>query len=299
MPPVRTLVYYHCFIDNYPDNVERFQAHAVRKPDGSQVDYGGRYNYDKIFLPTLDGAFGRETARNIDLILGPCGADGIYWDELAYSVTPWHYGDPWDGVSGDIDPASFTLRQRKSSVTLLSLPFRKHHLERILARGPFVANGQPHTRTIGRLHTQRFVETGSIANCARAVLYSPIALGDHLTERTELDAYRWMLKALDYGCLYNWYSDNIIPTHSTPATYMFPITPMELHEGYIIGQERIVTKVSGRYGWGDASTHEVRVFNDEGVEVPGFETPRVEEDGKTYTELRLAEDWSAVIVRRR
>jgi len=297
VPDVSTLVYYHCFIDNYPENVERFKEYAVRKADGSQVDYGGNYNYDKIFLPTLDGEFGRETAKNIDLILGACGADGIYWDELAYSVTPWHYGEPWDGVSGDIDPDDFTLRRRKSSVTLLSLPFRLHQLKRILAHGPFVANGQPHTRTIGRLQTQRFVETGSIANCSRAVLYSPIALGDHLTERTEEDAYRWMIKALNYGCLYNWYSDRILPTRPTLASYMFPITPMELREGTVIGKERIITRVSGLYGWGDASKHAVHVFNDQGTEQPEFNAPRVKRDGKTYTELRLPEDWSAAILR--
>jgi len=45
---------------------------------------------------------------------------------------------------------------------------------------------------------------------------------------------------------------------------MFPITPMELHEGYIIGKERIVTNRSGLFGWGDNSKHEVHVFNEEG-----------------------------------
>ena len=40
-----------------------------------------------------------------------------------------------------------------------------------------------------KLHFPRFVETGSISHCAATHLYSPIALGDHLTERSELDAY--------------------------------------------------------------------------------------------------------------
>ena len=47
-------------------------------------------------------------------------------------------------------------------------------------------------------------------------LYSPIALGDHLTERSEQDAYRVMLRALDFGCVYYWYNDlTVIPTHRT------------------------------------------------------------------------------------
>ena len=48
----------------------------------------------------------------------------------------------------------------------------------------------------------------------------------------------------------------------------------------------------------DASKHEVHVFDHQGREVDDYETPLVERDGKTYTELRLPEDWSAVVVRK-
>jgi len=108
-----------------------------------------------------------------------------------------------------------------------------------------------------------------------------------------------MLAALDYGCVYHWYNDmNVIPTHHHLTRYMYPITPIELHEGYIMGRERIITKKSGLFGWGDGSAHEVHVFDDTGREVDDFEAPLVEKDGMTYTELRIAEDWSAGIVRR-
>ncbi|MBI4025177.1 MAG: hypothetical protein HY360_09365 [Verrucomicrobia bacterium] len=298
VPRVKPILYYHCFLDNWAPNEERFKAERVLKSDGMQTDYGGAYSYDKVFLPTLQNGFGAETARNIDLILGPCGAEGIFWDEMEYSVTEHHYGEPWDGVSGDIDPTTFKLQRKKSSVALLSQEFRAHHIKRILERGPLIANGMPYTRTIARLKFQRFTETGSIANCAKTLLYSPVALGDHLTERTEEDAYRCMLAALDYGCVYNWYSDLIIPTHKTLASYMFPITPMELHEGCILGKERIITKLSGFYGWGDPSSHEVHVFNEKGEEQPDFKTPLVKRNGQTFTELRIAEGWSAAIIRK-
>ena len=86
--------------------------------------------------------------------------------------------------------------------------------------------------------------------------------------------------------------------HPTITSQMFPITPLELHQGYIIGKERIVTKVSGKYGWGDAAQHEVHVYNERGKEVPDFVAPLTTEDGNTWTELRIGEDWSAVIVRK-
>jgi len=296
-PEVIPVIYWHCFLDKHAPNIERFKTDRALKSDGAQLDYGGTYSHMKIFLPTATNGFGAEMARVLDTLFNKCGARGIYWDEIEYSSCRYHYGKPWDGVSGDIDPQTFTLLNKKSSVTLLSQSFRLQQAKRILAGGPLIGNGPPHTRSMARLKFQRFTETGLISNCADMLLYSPVALGDHLTERNEVDAYRVMLAALDYGCVYNWYSDRIIPTRKTLACYMFPITPLELHEGYIIGKERIITKASGLYGWNDASTHETHVFNEKGEEVADFETPLIRKGGKTFTELRIAEGWSAAIIR--
>ncbi|MCD6361066.1 MAG: hypothetical protein J7M38_09395, partial [Armatimonadetes bacterium] len=295
-PNVKTSVYFHCFLDVIDGGETTYADARTLRPDGSQATYGKPY--DKIFFPTLENTFGRDIARNMDMIFDVCKADGVYWDELAYSAYQYHYGEPWDGCSGDIDPSTHKLRRLKTSVTLISQPWRVRELKRCLARGPFIANGQPHTRTVARLKFQRFVETASISNCLRAVLYSPIALGDHISEKTGQDAYRWMLKALNYGCVYNWYSESVKTAYPTLASHMFPITPMELHEGYIIGQERIVTNRSGYFGWGDTSQHEVHVYDETGREVEDFDAPLVTRDGATYTELRIPEDWSAAIIRR-
>lgn len=191
------------------------------------------------------------------------------------------------------------ITRLKSSVTLLTQPWRVALAKRILSQHPLIGNGTPHTRTMASLHFPRFVETGSISNCARAQLFTPIALGDHLTERSELDAYRVMLRALDFGCVYYWYNDmTVIPTHPHLTQFMFPITPMELGEGFIIGLERILTNRSGMFGWNDNSKHEVHVFDDEGREVKNFRAEMVKERDKTFTALRLAEGWSAAMVRK-
>lgn len=294
-PEVKFSVYFHCFIDVLDEAPEKYSDARRLLSDGTHGDYGKMHMY--IFNPTLENDFGRDIAGNVDVILDTIGADSVYWDEIAYSKYKYHYGEPWDGCSADIDSDTMQIARLKSAVSLISLPFQRRQIERIMARGPLVTNGMPQTRTHASYKYQAFTETGSISNCAQTLLYSPIALGDHLTERTIVDAYRWMLKALDYGCVYNWYSQRVFPEYPTLASYMFPITPMELHEGYIIGEERIVTKLSGLYGWGDASAHEVHVFDADGREVAHFDAPLRTVDGKTYTELRLAEDWSAAIIR--
>jgi hypothetical protein len=107
-----------------------------------------------------------------------------------------------------------------------------------------------------------------------------------------------MLRALDWGGLYYWYSGRIIPTHPTLTTYMFPITPIELHKGYIIAEERILTKESGMFGWGDASEFEVHVFDRVGKETDTINVPRIVKDGHACAEVRIPEGYSVAIVRK-
>ncbi len=308
-PQSKFLHYFHCFIDVRDESPELYADARLLRSDGVQTDYGKPFY--RIYVPTHENQFGRDVAKNVDLIMGPApqglGCDGVYWDEFEYSRYQYAYGDfdgqatglPWDGCSADINPKTLQIARLKSAVELISQPFRLALAQKILAAGPLVANGQPHTQTMVRLHFPRFVETGSISHCAKAQAYSPIALGDHLTERSEVDAYRVMLRALDFGCLYYWYNDlTVVPTHPHLTAHMFPFTPLELHEGYVIGQERIVTNRSGLFGWGDAARHEVHVFDDQGREVPDFSAPAVVRDGQTFSELRLPEGFSAAVVRR-
>ena len=86
-------------------------------------------------------------------------------------------------------------------------------------------------------------------------------------------------------------------THPNPVAHMFPFTPIELHEGYLIGQERILTCKSGLFGWGDKSKHRVYVYDDLGKLQRYFKAPVQTIDGRTYTELRLPGGWLAAIER--
>jgi hypothetical protein len=129
------------------------------------------------------------------------------------------------------------------------------------------------------------------------LLYSPMALGDHLTERSQKDAYRVMMRALDYGCLYAWYGSNVYPEYKTLTEHMYPITPLEIHGGYAIGQERIITNRSGLFGWGDRSDFRGFVYDREGRATDSHSVGKVERDGKMYAEVRIPGGFSAAIVR--
>lgn len=290
-------LYYHCYIDVMDESIERYKDCRRLDAAGNHMAYS--LEHYKLYVPTLENAFGKAIGKGIDIRLDELGTNAFYWDEYNQSRGAYTYApNMWDGCSADIDPKTYKIRRLRGAVHLLSLPFIKHHIQRIIARVPAFFNGAPYSRTLADLHIQCFTETGSITNCHRMVLYSPVALGDHLTERSQKDAYAVMLKALDWGCLYAWYSTTVIPTHKTLTEHMFPATPIELHEGYIICKERIVTNRSGVFGWGDNSDFAVYVYDRIGKITQGKEAKKITRDGKTYAELRIPEGYSAAIVRK-
>jgi len=72
----------------------------------------------------------------------------------------------------------------------------------------------------------------------------------------------------------------------------------ELHGGYLIGQERILTNRSGLFGWGDDSDFEAHVFDRVGRETEEVKVPRVTRNGKAYAEVRIPEGYSVAIIRK-
>ncbi|HJN08547.1 MAG TPA: hypothetical protein QF564_07625 [Pirellulaceae bacterium] len=296
---VKTGIYYHSFLDTHEPNKHRFADDRALDAAGNHITYGqGRHSYMSLYIPTLrPGHWGHESAGVLDVMLDRIGVDGVFWDEFAWSTTPFVYSH-LDGCSADIDPKTHRVRRLKGSVALLSRDFRAHQVKRIQQRGAvLITNGAPWTRTLADHKFPAFTETGSISHCRKMLLYSPIALGDHLTERSERDAYRIMLRALDYGCLYAWYGSNFSATHKTLTEHMYPFTPLELHTGYVIGKERILTSRSGLFGWDDASEFRAYVYDREGRATDRYPVRRVERDGKAYAEVRIPGGFSAAIVR--
>ena len=78
---------------------------------------------------------------------------------------------------------------------------------------------------------------------------------------------------------------------------MFPTTPVELHNGYILAQERILTNKSGYYSFGGNEEAEAHFFDANGYEVKR-EAPKSVKDGKTFYKITLGEFESCALVRR-
>ena len=73
---------------------------------------------------------------------------------------------------------------------------------------------------------------------------------------------------LRYGGLFYHYNTNLpAGTAYGPINYMFPITPVELGKGFVVGKERIITAVAGTFEWLHKSKPRVMVFDMKGHEV--------------------------------
>lgn len=300
-PDKKLLMYFHSQLFSGSSDATPYASDLVRDKDGKELKYYG--GGDKIVLTTLENNTGRLFEARLKTFMD-MGVDGIFWDETGYSMIPYHYGAPWDGISGDIDPETHQLIRLKSSVMLLQQPWKMKMMRMLRERKMYI---QGNCTLSGEMLSLRFptmTETDVLENCSDMALWSPLQYGDYTSSQDSLVSMcRAMHRGLNYGCLYIWPHMSLprlkSPSdhHKTLASYMFPTTPIELRKGIVFARERILTNRSGLFGWDDASAHEVHVFDDKGREQTDFHAPLVTRNGKNYTEIRIPEDWAAAIIR--
>ena len=139
--------------------------------------------------------------------------------------------------------------------------------------------------------------------CARGMLASPIGLGHSFGQLTQPNPgrageilMRTVIAHLRYGLLYYYYGASVPPEQGGygPVNHMFPFTPVELHEGYVIGKERIITCVSRTFLWQGDNAPKVLLFDKRGMEKPA--QARIEKAAGGYQVAVTLADWAEVAV---
>ncbi|MDO9591642.1 MAG: hypothetical protein Q7I98_00425, partial [Erysipelotrichaceae bacterium] len=79
-----------------------------------------------------------------------------------------------------------------------------------------------------------------------------------------------------------------------PVNHMFPITPVRLFEGGIVGKERTITCVSGTYMWNHERPPQIFLFDEVGRQKKhNLKPEKTGADWKVVIELR---DWQEIAV---
>ncbi len=204
----------------------------------------------------------RHMLDQIRFVLDDVGLDGTYIDQFTMSRGTHGYDrGRWDGHTVDIDPETGRITRRYAYVPVISAPSRRRIVLSILRRGKtVVTNGPPASWKLQNLPIFRFMETqgynvegGGVPDqpvLSTGQLASPIGLGHQWHWASSPQAGRCFIRTviahLRYGLTYYYYATRIPQGVGEfgAVTHMFPITPVQLGEGFIVGRERVVTCVS-------------------------------------------------------
>ncbi|MCF6314012.1 MAG: hypothetical protein L3J39_16315 [Verrucomicrobiales bacterium] len=288
---------YNSFVSTGDGDASAFAKDALITYDG-KAGYFGNSIYP-VFLPREGSDYASKQEELITAMWEKMPMQGVYWDDINHNPAQTvDYGSQWAGYSAMISSKTHQVVKNVSDVGMASLSWRLKTAKEFMDKGVLIGRDAPRTRSFTQLHFPRVTRTTSISDLAKMQLYTPIGLGDHLTERSAEDCYRNMLKALDYGALYYWFNYRIDPNAPTLTSAMFPITYIEMGRGFVIGKERILANRSGYYGWGDLSEFETLVFDEEGVQTLEIEVERIVKRQKAYAEVRIPEGYSVAIIRK-
>ena len=271
---------------------------------------------DLIVYPTLTNHRHRHMLEQMAWLLDDVGFDGVYIDQFAMALggTDSLTYDTWDGHTVDLDPATGEVTRKYAVVGKISAPARREWVEFVHKRGKLVvANGEPVTGDLQALPVNRFMETQgydvlspdapNATMCARGMLGSPIGLGHSFGQLANANPgragellMRTVIAHLRYGLLYYYYGASVPATDGGfgPVNHMFPFTPVELHEGYVIGKERILTCRSRTFTWSRPQPPRGRVFDKRGMEKPAG--AKVEKTAGGYRVSVTLDDWAEVAV---
>jgi len=244
-----------------------FAADAIRTPDGAPFEDAG---YSRAWLsdmtardwgvlyyvPRFGSAYAQCVLDEARRALDALDLDGLYCDEFSWAYTTrgysrYDYRD-WDGYSVDLDDEGNVLRL-KCDNAFVTEGFQLQLIHLLLDRGLFfLNNGGNSLLSVCRMPHQRFVEGGNGVSTMPQGHLSPVplVLGNLGGETTRKGVFEDVKTCLSQGCIYSPAAVNLLvtgPDDFIPKLY--PITPVELGPGWVVGEERIITTVSRTFHW--------------------------------------------------
>ncbi len=283
-----------------------------------------------LFVYYVEGNYRyKEMLSYMDFLFDKIGCDGVYidqftlsWQGLGLARDRCTY-DRWDGYTVDIDENTGKITRKYTDCGLISIKARKKILEYALSRGKVVViNGFPPVKEEQNLRNVfRFAELENdypnplnylngepptLRWCGKGHLSTPIILGLRPQRLPDGEKYyaevimKSIITALKNGLLYypNGAGGATIPKEGPgageygPLNHMFPITPIEINEGYIIGKEKIISSVSKVFYFDREP--KIYLFDLKGREKPG--NFKINKKDKIWEIDVKINDWNEIVI---
>jgi len=262
--------------------------------------YANRAYIDLMVYPAPGNYQLKYLLDNIDFLMDVVGFKGIYIDQFTLAVRGLGQKDrcdfsKWDGHTVDLDDHG-EIARKYTDAALVGAKARATIIKHITEKGGIVVtNGHSVVRETTGLPCLNFQETEWTpfnplegmqdeppieGDMAAGHLDTPMGLGirptrfgkdgeDHFTEIIQ----KWVITCLKNGQLYCYYANRLPSTGPGAGEYgiinhMYPFTPVEIHPGWLIGKERILTAKSGTFVWNHKYKPVCLVFDLKGKPVP-------------------------------
>ncbi|MBO5667936.1 MAG: hypothetical protein J6S43_02300 [Lentisphaeria bacterium] len=255
----------------------------------------------------------------IDYLMDECGYNGIYIDQFAAGAAAWNRVDrarfdKWDGFSVNMS-ADGKIKDKLYDYTVTASSARVNITQHVLDKGGiFIANTQPCTEEETLVPGVRFTEMENnnvtdtllgrdepsdfLYQALGQLSSTPSTLGIrphmHLADRKQWGKIlnRSIIIALRHGLVYYNYNVGVDERYGGYGILdkMFPITPVELGKGFIIGKERILTAVSRQFVL-DIAPQGVYQYDSNGIPKTADYSITPDGKGKFIINVKL-DDWN-------
>ena len=259
----------------------------------------------------------------VKFLLDEVGMDGIYFDMFALGQVGSFrtYTGEWDGISADVDFNTGEIHGKYVDCSLAAIEAKVNLVNYLHSRGKIVfANRHSTSHEEQSLPVNRFTETGWVLKDMNwkdgtkppafnylffAHLNSPLGYGLDYAPGKKPDIRRIMKSVIAYlrHGMVCFYALCHVPDKSDPAgagfgpiNHMFPITPVELGEGFIVAEERILSAVSMNRLWKKQGKPVVRVFDMTGRETDGAGRYEIKPENNQWRIILKLKDWAEIAV---
>jgi hypothetical protein len=244
-----------------------FAAETILTREGKPFEDGGysrawlhdaaQHGWGVLYLsPRAGNQYGQELLKRIRIALDEAHLDGIYSDEFTfagmtrvYSRYDYRQGDGYSVVLDD----DGKIVAHATDNTLATLSYQLAAVAEIKKRGKvFLVNTAPTTREMQNAGILHFVEAGNgFWFGANAHLTTPLQLGNVGAPETTADLIKVSRRLLEVGTLHVPLARGMaeLPAGDNFIAKQFPITPLELGAGFVVGRERIVSSKSADFAW--------------------------------------------------
>ena len=276
-----------------------------------------------LVYPYKENHYKKVLFERSKFLLDEANVDGIYIDQFANgTMYPVERSrdrisfEKWDGRTVLLN-SDGTIKSKLFDVGYACSKTRADYIRFVTSRGKFfLANTQPVTTTEAAAGGMRFYESDSenlsamLTSTGKPTTFrlqafsqlspSPILLGcrpARFSPKRELwpKMYnRAFIGGLRHGLLYVHYGYSSALKCYGLVNHMFPLTPVELGEGFIIGKERIVTAVSRQFIT-SVEPKKIIGFDAEGKDLANVATVKKLAHNKFAVDVKL-NDWNSSCV---